>query len=245
MGFLVLERFSSLDNSARISIPAQAQKKKKSKTRYTLCLPHVTVGPFYLAVLNSQWERPIALATFVWGDNCTPIANAITGQTSGFTLPSLSASVWHSSRTTYAAGRSDVPRTRLAMKLEYSHTVYVVVPEGIKVTMSIRTIIVEMRREPYKVRLFFSCSCLGRLLTEYPQGVFVNNERLKMKSGKMKSFLDRHTCVYTPVRRVRGLARDELQPLYERCPYFVYTCNLVLTISLSQPLGFETLLLIG
>ena len=65
MGLLYLERFSFLDKFGQdlYSRPSAEEEEMKNE----ICL--VSVGPFYLAVLNSQWEPPIAPATFVWGDN--------------------------------------------------------------------------------------------------------------------------------------------------------------------------------
>ncbi len=92
------------------------------------------------------------------------------------------------------------------MKLGCSHTVYVVVPEGIKVTLPSPTIIIvfgtdeakvgqfaadirEKRKpEPYKGKLR-PCprvASFGRVLTHHVQGVFVGDEKIKMKSGKKK-----------------------------------------------------------
>ena len=196
------------------------------------CPPHATAEPFSLAVPDSgkEGEPPVELGMFVtdptkkaqrmmWGTTRTLIANAIKGQTTGFTLPVYLLGVGFRAalepdprrlpanhQEVIAAGGPDVPRTRLAIKLGYSHTIYVVVPEGIKVTLPSPTIIVvfgtdkakvgqfaadirdKRKPEPYKgkVRLFSSCGRLGRLLTDYFQGVFVGDEKIKMKSGKKK-----------------------------------------------------------
>ena len=128
----------------------------------------------------------------MWGMTRTLIANAITGETTGFTLPVYLLGV--SFRTALesdphrlpvnhqdaiAADGPDVPRTWPAVGLGYSHTVYDILPEGIKVILPIPTIIVvfgtdqaqrgqiaadirEKRKpEPYKgkVRLLSSCCC--------------------------------------------------------------------------------------
>lgn len=90
----------------------------------------------------------------MWGLCRTLLYNAIIGQTEGFTIPvyligvgfraALEADPRRLSPThkdVIAAGGPDVPRTRLAMKLGYSHTVYVVVPNDVKVTIVSPTII--------------------------------------------------------------------------------------------------------
>jgi len=144
------------------------------------CPPHATAEPFSLAVPDAQKEdgQPIELGIFVtdptkkaqrmmWGTTRTLIANAITGQTTGFTLPVYLLGVGFRAalesdprrlppthQDVIAAGGPDVPRTRLAMKLGYSHTVYVVVPEGIKVTLPSPTIIVVFGTDKAKVGQF-------------------------------------------------------------------------------------------
>ena len=155
------------------------------------------------------------------GTTRTLIANAITGQTSGFALPcrlpcGTRVKPPHTigCNGCWSLGRTE---TRLARELEYSHTVYVIVPEGIEVTLPIRTIIVEMPREPYKVRLFSSCSRMGQLLKEYLQGVFVDDEKINL-------FMD------------------------ERCLYIFINVFSILLDRTDVPfstLGFETLLLVG
>lgn len=103
----------------------------------------------------------------MWGTTRTLIANAITGQTTGFTLPvyllgvGFRAALEPDSRRlppnhkdVIAAGGPDVPRTRLAMKLGYSHTVCIVVPQGIKVTVPTPTIINVFGTDKAKVGQF-------------------------------------------------------------------------------------------
>jgi len=189
----------------------QAEKKKKIK-RNMACPPNATQEPFSLTIPDSPKEggSPVELSVFVtdptekaqrmmWGTTRTLIANAITGQTTGFTLPVYLLGVGFRAAlepdprrlpTTHqdvvAAGGPDVPRARLAMKLGYSHTVYVVVPKDIKVTLPSPTIITvfgtdkakvgqfaanirkQRKPEPYKgkARPFFSSRAagLGRLL---------------------------------------------------------------------------------
>lgn len=193
-------------------LPSDTKEEKKTKIKRNMpCPSHATAEPFSLAVPDSPSEGgpPIELGMFVtdptekaqrmmWGTTRTLIANAITGQTTGFTLPVYLLGVGFRAalepdprrlpanhHDVIAAGGMDGPRKRLAMKLGYSHTVYVVVPEGIKVTLSSPTIIVvfgtdkakvgqfaadirEKRKpEPYKgkVRLGHRVAGLGRLLT--------------------------------------------------------------------------------
>jgi large subunit ribosomal protein L6 len=208
------------------------EKKKKIK-RNMPCPPNATAEPFSLTVPDSPGGSvpPVELSTFVadptikaqrqmWGTTRTLIANAITGQTTGFKLPVYLLGVGFRAvlepdsrrlpathKDVIAAGGPGVSRTRLAMKLGYSHTVYVAVPEGLKVTMPSPTIIsvfgtdkakvaqfaanirMERKPEPYKgkVRLVFSsCCCFGQVLIYCMQGVFVGDEKIKMKSGKKK-----------------------------------------------------------
>lgn len=215
-------------------LPFSAQEERRKKTKRNMpCPPNATAEPFSLTVPDApkEGEPPVELRMFVadptekaqrmmWGTTRALLANAITGQTAGFTLPVYLLGVGFRAalepdprqlpathKDVIAAGGPDVPRTRLAMKLGYSHTVYVVVTEGIKVTMPSPTIIsvfgtdkakvgqfaADIRKlrkpEPYKgkVRLVLSSCCwFGRVLTHCAQGVFVGDEKIRMKSGKKK-----------------------------------------------------------
>jgi large subunit ribosomal protein L6 len=216
----------------RLPSDAQAEKKKKIK-RNMPSPPTATAEPFSLTVPDAPKEGlpPQELTMFVgdptekaqrmmWGTTRTLIANAITGQTTGFTLPVYLLGVGFRAaleldqrrlpathKEVITAGGPDVQRTRLAMKLGYSHTVYIVVPAGIKVTMPSPTIImmfgtdkakvgqfaadIRKQRKPElykgKVRLVLSVPLdFDRVPTHYAQGVFVGDEKIKMKSGKKK-----------------------------------------------------------
>ena len=158
---------------------AQAEQKKKIK-RNMSCPPTATDEPFSLTVPNSSKEGvpPMELSMFVtdptkktqrmmWGTTRTLIANAVTGQTTGFILPVYLLGVGFRAalepdprrlpanhKDVIAAGGPDVPRTRLAMKLGYSHTLYLVVPQGIKVTVPSPTIINVFGTDKAKVGQF-------------------------------------------------------------------------------------------
>lgn len=169
------------------------------------CPPNATAEPFSLTAPDSPKEGvpPMELGMFVadptvkaqrmmWGTTRTLIENAIRGQTTGFTLSVYLLGVGFRAalepdprrlpathKDVVAAGGPDASRMRLAMKLGYSHTVYIVVPQEIKVTVPSPTIITvfgtdkakvgqfaadirkQRKPEPYKgkVRLVFSSCC--------------------------------------------------------------------------------------
>ena len=159
-------------------LPSGTKEEKKKKIKRNMpCPPHATAEPFSLAIpepLNEGGQLGIFVADptekaqrMMWGTTRALIANAITGQTTGFTLPVYLLGVGFRAalepdprrlpanhQDVIAAGGTDVPRTRLAMKLGYSHTVYVVVPQGIKVTLPSPTIIIVFGTDKAKVGQF-------------------------------------------------------------------------------------------
>jgi ribosomal protein L6P/L9E len=166
-------------HEVRLTFGYARGEEEEIKTKYALSPP--CDGGTFLSRRTRLTERrwtTIELGMFVtdpaqkaqrmmWGTTRTLIANAITGQTTGFTLPVYLLGVGFraalepdprrlpmSHQDVIAAGGPDVPRTRLAMKLGYSHTVYVVVPEGIKVTLPSPTKIVVFGTDKAKVGQF-------------------------------------------------------------------------------------------
>lgn len=103
----------------------------------------------------------------LWGTLRTLLQNAIKGQTEGFTLPIYLIGVGYRAaleqdtrrlpdghKDVVASGGADAPRQRLAMKLGFSHTVYVSVPSDVKVTVPTPTIISLWGRDKRKVGQF-------------------------------------------------------------------------------------------
>ncbi|KAF9007254.1 hypothetical protein BDZ89DRAFT_1095398 [Hymenopellis radicata] len=118
----------------------------------------------------------------MWGTTHTHIANALTGMSTGFLTPLYLVGV------RYRAAMEEDPRgtvdggsgKRLAMKLGYSHTVYVPIPVWVdaKVETPPKTVLsatdkhlvrAYMKPEPYKGK-----------------GIFIGTETIRVKSMKKK-----------------------------------------------------------
>jgi len=104
------------------------------------------------------------------------------------------------------------------MTFGYAHTVFVVVSEGLKVTVPNRVFlyclgrtaqrwdilcrVLECRGNPNCIRASFFLSPLdfGQLLTYFAQYAFIGDKKIKLESGKKQLSLDCRTCLRYPVR---------------------------------------------
>ncbi|KAI9058324.1 ribosomal protein L6 [Trametes sanguinea] len=125
----------------------------------------------------------------MWGLTRTLIYNAIIGMTEGFTTPVYLVGVG------YRAALEADPRgkgegrsgQRLNMKLGFSHSVFVSVPDHIKIEVPQPTKIVLSCTDKHKLGLF--AAQIRRLRPPEPykgKGVIVGNERVRMKTVKKK-----------------------------------------------------------
>ncbi|KAI0078265.1 ribosomal protein L6 [Panus rudis PR-1116 ss-1] len=125
----------------------------------------------------------------MWGLTRTLISNAIQGMTEGFTTPIYLVGVG------YRAALEDDPRgklpgftgKRLAMKLGFSHSVYVPIPDYIKAEIETATKIVVSCTDKQKLGLFAAKVRSWRPPEPYKgKGIFVGNERVRRKTVKKK-----------------------------------------------------------
>ncbi|KAJ3486667.1 hypothetical protein NLI96_g4070 [Meripilus lineatus] len=125
----------------------------------------------------------------MWGLTRTLIFNAIVGMTEGFSVPLYLVGVG------YRAAMEDDPRgkmpgwtgKRLAMKLGFSHSVYVPVPEHIKADVVSPTKIVVSCTDKHQLGLFAAKVRRWRPPEPYKgKGIFVGTERVRIKSVKKK-----------------------------------------------------------
>ncbi|CDO71439.1 hypothetical protein BN946_scf184909.g33 [Trametes cinnabarina] len=138
-----------------------------------------------VAVENAKERKQRAM----WGLTRTLIENAIIGMTEGFTTPVYLVGVG------YRAALEADPRgkgegrsgQRLNMKLGFSHSVFVSVPDHIKIEVPQPTKIVLSCTDKHKLGLF--AAQIRRLRPPEPykgKGVIVGNERVRMKTVKKK-----------------------------------------------------------
>ncbi|KAI8978696.1 ribosomal protein L6 [Trametes punicea] len=138
-----------------------------------------------VAVENAKERKQRAM----WGLTRTLIHNAIIGMTEGFTTPVYLVGVG------YRAALEPDPRgkgegrsgQRLNMKLGFSHSVFVSVPDHIKIEVPQPTKIVLSCTDKHKLGLF--AAQIRRLRPPEPykgKGVIVGNERVRMKTVKKK-----------------------------------------------------------
>jgi ribosomal protein L6P/L9E len=184
------------DSTANQSASDEAKEVVfKVKRRNPACPAEATNQPFVFTPsqsLSPAIEGTNSVALFVetpseksqrqlWGTTRTLIANAITGQSEGFTLPIYLIGVGYRAQlmqdtsasppTPTSVSPSEVtpaselpivqttmnelfPRRRLALRLGYSHVIYVDVPSDIKVTVPSPTIIILWGRDKQHVGQF-------------------------------------------------------------------------------------------
>ncbi|KAI0632092.1 ribosomal protein L6 [Trametes polyzona] len=125
----------------------------------------------------------------MWGLTRTLIQNAIVGMTEGFTTPVYLVGVG------YRAALEPDPRgkgegrsgQRLNMKLGFSHSVFVSVPDHIKIEVPQPTKIVLSCTDKHKLGLFAAQIRRWRPPEPYKgKGIIVGNERIRMKTVKKK-----------------------------------------------------------
>ncbi|PVF95008.1 hypothetical protein CPB86DRAFT_711999 [Serendipita vermifera] len=219
--------------SQSISDKAESTDEKeivfKVKRRNPACPPDATNQPFVFTPSQPSTagatEDANSVTLFVdspseksqrqlWGTTRTLIANAIVGQSEGFTLPLYLIGVGYRAQLTVDQSASSstpvatsatgetapaklpivqttmnevLPRRRLALRLGYSHVNYVDVPSDIKVTVPSPTIIILWGRNKQHVGQFAANIRSLRPPEVYKgKGVFVGNEKIKMKVGKKK-----------------------------------------------------------
>ncbi|KAH9854656.1 ribosomal protein L6 [Lenzites betulinus] len=125
----------------------------------------------------------------MWGLTRTLIQNAIVGMTEGFTTPVYLVGVG------YRAALEPDPRgkgegrsgQRLNMKLGFSHSVFVSVPDYIKIEVPQPTKIVLSCTDKHQLGLFAAQIRRWRPPEPYKgKGIIVGNERIRMKTVKKK-----------------------------------------------------------
>lgn len=152
----------------------------------------------------------------LWGTTRTLIANAVQGQGEGYMVPlyligvgyraaleedQLSLAAMQSASKASPASSiasenpaivetvsyDQYPRRRLALRLGYSHVIYLMIPQDIRVTVPSPTIIQLWGRDKQKVAQFAANIRSLREPEVYKgKGVFVGDEKIKMKVGKKK-----------------------------------------------------------
>lgn len=117
--------------------------------------PYVRITqPSTTEILVGVEDRDIKRQRAMWGTTRSLIANAITGTSTGFSVPLFLVGVG------YRAALEVDPRVeggqgqRLRMNLGYSHTVYVPVPEGIKAEVPSATKISLFSTDKHALGLF-------------------------------------------------------------------------------------------
>ncbi|KIM20157.1 hypothetical protein M408DRAFT_334114, partial [Serendipita vermifera MAFF 305830] len=213
----------------------KAPREMKVKRRNPPCPPAAIAQPFSFTPAPAETTlpnqdgsaAPAAVTLFVespeekqqrmaWGLTRTLIANAIQGQSEGYTLPiyligvgyraaleadkadpefsasgSAAGSISPTSPTVVATevgsttSNETYPRRRLVMRLGYSHVIYVPVPPDLKVSVPSPTIILVWGRDKQRVGQFCADVRALRKPEVYKgKGVFVGDEKIKMKVGK-------------------------------------------------------------
>ncbi|KAF9171244.1 hypothetical protein BGX21_000233 [Mortierella sp. AD011] len=115
----------------------------------------------------------------MWGTTRALIANAITGVTDGYSVPIRLVGVGY--RATVEGGN------KLSMKLGYSHTVEVEIPEGIQCTTPLPNKIMLQGNNIQKVKEFAHKIRKWRPPEPYNQkGIFVGDETIAKKTSKKK-----------------------------------------------------------
>ncbi|KAG8830063.1 hypothetical protein FRC17_005516 [Serendipita sp. 399] len=147
----------------------------------------------------------------LWGSTRTLISNAIKGQTEGFTLPlyligvgyraaleldrapkaaapvSSSHTADEKSRIVECTTKEVLPRRRLALRLGYSHVIYLPVPQDIKLTVPSPTIISLSCKDKQRVGQFAADIRKLRPPEVFKgKGIFVGDEKIRLKAGKKK-----------------------------------------------------------
>lgn len=205
-------------------------REMKVKRRNPPCPPTAIAEPFSFTQTTPTQEGTAAAVTLfvespqekqqrmAWGLTRTHIANAIQGQSDGYTLPiyligvgyraalevdkadpefSASGSALGSTASSSptkvvtpvgsTTSNEVYPRRRLVLRLGYSHVIYVPIPQDLKVSVQSPTIIFVWGRDKQRVGQFCADVRALRKPEVYKgKGVFVGDEKIKMKVGKKK-----------------------------------------------------------
>ncbi|KAI0648085.1 ribosomal protein L6 [Trametes meyenii] len=138
-----------------------------------------------VAVENPKERKQRAM----WGLTRTLISNAIIGMTEGFTTPVYLVGVgYRAALETDPRGKGEGRNgQRLNMKLGFSHSVYVSVPDYITIEVPQPTKIVLSCTDKHKLGLFAAQIRRWRPPEPYKgKGIIVGNERIRMKTVKKK-----------------------------------------------------------
>ncbi|KAH7099018.1 50s ribosomal protein [Auriculariales sp. MPI-PUGE-AT-0066] len=122
-----------------------------------------------------------------WGLTRSLIQNAVTGMTVGFTTPVHLVGVGFRAAVEPDPQGKHQGAVRLSMKLGYSHSVYMSVPQHIRVDCPLPTRIMISCDDKEKLGQF--CADIRRWRKPEPykgKGVFVGNEVVRIKSAKKK-----------------------------------------------------------
>lgn len=132
----------------------------------------------------------------MWGTTRTLLSNAIVGQTTGYTIPIYLIGVGYRAAmeeiptiTSNASKAKDpsAPTHRLSLKLGFTRIIQIPIPPAIKVTVPSPTIINLFGTDKRKVGQFAADIRMWRPPEPYKgKGVFVGDEKIKMKVGKKK-----------------------------------------------------------
>ncbi|KZV83446.1 ribosomal protein L6 [Exidia glandulosa HHB12029] len=123
----------------------------------------------------------------MWGLTRTLVLNAITGMTDGFTTPVHLVGVGFRAAVEPDPQGKYPGAVRLQMKLGYSHSVFVSVPQHIKVDCPFPTRIMVSCDDKQKLGQFCAEIRAWRKPEPYKgKGVFVGNEVVRIKSVKKK-----------------------------------------------------------
>ncbi|TDL22215.1 ribosomal protein L6 [Rickenella mellea] len=125
----------------------------------------------------------------MWGLTRTLINNAIVGMTEGFTVPVHLVGVGYRAAIELdpRGATESMSGQRLHMRLGYSHSIYVPIPSWIKVEMPSPTKIILSCTDKHQLGLFAAQVRRWRPPEPYKgKGVFVGDERVRIKSVKKK-----------------------------------------------------------
>ncbi|KZV70206.1 ribosomal protein L6 [Peniophora sp. CONT] len=148
--------------------------------------PYVQITqPSATELLVGVQDRDIKRQRAMWGTTRSLIANAVTGTSTGFSVPLFLVGVG------YRAALEDDPRKeggqRLRMMLGYSHVVYVPIPEGIKAEVPHATKIALSSTDKHLLGLFAAEVRAWRKPEPYKgKGIFIGNETIRIKAVKKK-----------------------------------------------------------
>ncbi|KAF9909280.1 hypothetical protein BX616_011238 [Lobosporangium transversale] len=123
----------------------------------------------------------------MWGTTRALIANAITGVSEGYTVPIRLVGVGYRATVEDNKEAAGGSKEKLSMKLGYSHSVEVDIPEGIQCSTPLPNKIVLQGNDIQKVKEFAFKIRKWRPPEPYNQkGIFVGDETIAKKTSKKK-----------------------------------------------------------